>query len=290
MPIIKTVGVIGAGIMGNGIAQVAASFGFDVLLLDVDQKRLEKGMLAITESLLRFVQKGKITDVQKSDILKKIKPTTEISDFKVCDFVIEAASENVEIKLDLFKKLDEVCKKEAILVSNTSSISITRVGAATKRPDKIAGMHFMNPVPLMKLVEGIRGLRNSDETFKTVREVAQKMGKTFIEAKDAPAFVVNRILVPMLNEAVFALQEGLATVEDIDTAMKLGCNFPMGPFELIDYVGLDTAQAIMEVMYRDTGDSKYRPCPLLKKYVEAGFYGRKSGRGFYEYKSDKQLS
>ncbi len=286
---IKTVGVIGSGIMGSGIAQVAAMSGYNVLLLDVDQGRLQKGLAAIAESLNRLVQKEKISSDQKNHIMSKIKPVTEVQSFSEADFVIEAATENVELKLDLFRKLDQICKKETILVSNTSSISITRVAGVTQRPDKIAGMHFMNPVPLMKLVEGIRGLRTSDDTFKTVRAVAEKMGKTFIEAKDSPAFVVNRILVPMLNEAVYAFQEGLATVADIDTAMKLGCNFPMGPFELLDYVGIDTAVSIMEVMLRDTGDTKYRPCPLLKKYVEAGFLGRKSGRGFYEYKSDKQL-
>lgn len=287
---IKNIGVVGSGIMGNGIAQVAATSGYNVLLLDIDQSRLKKGLDAISSSLDRLVQKEKITKDQKDKILKRIKPVTEVQTFSEADFVIEAATENVELKLDLFRKLDQICKKDTILVSNTSSISITRVAGVTKRPDKIAGMHFMNPVPLMKLVEGIRGLRTSDDTFKTVRTLAEKMGKTFIEAKDSPAFVVNRILVPMLNEAVYALQEGLATVQDIDTAMKLGCNFPMGPFELLDYVGIDTAVSIMEVMLRDTGDTKYRPCPLLKKYVEAGFLGRKSGRGFYEYKSDKQLS
>ena len=282
---IKHVSVIGSGLMGTGIAQVAALSGYEVTLLDISTQQLEKAMQNISKSLDKFVEKGKATPKQKEETLKRLKTTTEIKDLKNSDLVIEAASENVNVKLDLFKKLDEVCQPQAILTSNTSSISITRIAGVTKRPTKIAGMHFMNPVPLMKLVEGIRGLQTSNETFQIVKDVCEKMGKTFIEAKDSPAFVVNRILVPMLNEAIFALQEGLATKEDIDTAMKLGCNFPMGPFELLDYVGLDTALSIMEVMFQDTKDSKYRPCPLLRKYVEAGYMGRKSGRGFYEYPS-----
>ena len=280
---IKHVGVVGAGIMGSGIAQVVAQSGLDVGLVDLDTARIEKGMKSIQASLDRLVKKEKMTSQEAAEVVKKIKTSTDLTLFAKADIVIEAATENPEIKLALFRKLDTICPAHTILASNTSSISITKIASVTKRPEKVAGMHFMNPVPLMKLVEGIRGLRTSDETFQAVRALSEKMGKRFIEAKDSPAFVVNRILVPMLNEAVFALQEGLASKEDIDTAMKLGCNFPMGPFELLDYVGLDTALSIMEVMYEETKDSKYRPCPLLRKYVEAGFYGRKNGKGFYEY-------
>lgn len=280
----KTVGVVGSGLMGSGIAQVAAATGYDVLLLDVEQSRLDTALKKIGASLDKFVKKEKITQKERDEILGRIQTTTDIKTFSNTDFVIEAATENPKVKLELFRQLDEICKPNAILVSNTSSIPITQIAAVTKRPDKIAGMHFMNPVPLMKLVEGIKAVQTSDATFKEVRNLAEKMGKTFIESKDSPAFVVNRILLPMLNEAVFALQEGLATKEDIDTAMKLGCNFPMGPFELLDYVGLDTALAILEVMQKETGDSKYRACTLLKKYVEAGRLGRKTGRGFYDYK------
>ena len=281
---IKTIGVVGSGIMGSGIAQVAAMSDFDTLLLDLDATQLQKALDTITASLDKFVQKEKITKDKKTQTLKRLKTTTKIEDFKSVDFVIEAVSENPKVKLELFRKLDQVCRPEVMLVSNTSSIPITQLASVTSRPDKVAGMHFMNPVPLMKLIEGIRGFRTSDATFASLKKLSSQMGKTLIEAKDSPAFVVNRILVPMLNEAVFALQEGLATKEDIDTAMKLGCNFPMGPFELLDYVGLDTALSIMEVMCEETGDSKYRPCTLLRKYVEAGFHGRKNGKGFYEYK------
>jgi len=280
---LKTVGVAGSGLMGSGIAQVAAMSGYEVLLLDVSKAQLEKAVSSMTSSLEKLVQKEKISENQKTETLKRIKITTDMKTFSTADLVVEAATENPKVKLELFRQLDQICGARTILVSNTSSIPITRLAAVTARPDKVAGMHFMNPVPLMKLVEGIRGFKTSDATFEVVRKFAESMGKTFIESKDSPAFVVNRILVPMLNEAVFALQEGLATQEDMDTAMKLGCNFPMGPFELLDYVGLDTALAIMEVMHQETGDSKYRPCTLLRKYVEAGHYGRKNGKGFYDY-------
>lgn len=281
---IRTVGVVGSGLMGSGISQVAAQSGFNVILYDIDQKALDKGLSSIHSSLDRLVKKGIFTEPQKENILKKIKTIIDIKDLSSVDFLVEAATENAQVKLNLFKKLDQVCKKETILASNTSSIPITQLGAVTKKPEKVVGMHFMNPVPLMKLVEGIRGEKTSNETFKIAQDVAKKMGKTWISAKDSPAFVVNRILVPMLNEAVQALEEGLATKEDIDTAMKLGCNFPMGPFELLDYVGIDTALSIMEIMEKGFKDPKYRPSALLRKYVEAGHMGRKSGKGFYEYK------
>lgn len=281
---IKTVGVIGSGLMGSGIAQVAAQSHFNVILYDIQQKALDKGLGAIHSSLEKLKKKGVFDESQKETILQKIKTTIHMDDLSTVDFVIEAALENVETKLDVFKKLDQICKKETILASNTSSIPITQLGSATKRPDKVCGMHFMNPVPLMKLVEGIRGEKTSDETFDTAKALADKMGKTWVSIKkDTPAFVVNRILVPMLNEAVLALEEGLATKEDIDTAMKLGCNFPMGPFELLDYVGLDTALSIMEIMEKGFKNPKYRPSKLLRKYVEEGRMGRKSGKGFYEY-------
>lgn len=280
---IQRIGVAGAGLMGSGIAQVVAFHGFEVSLFDIQKLQLQKALEGIQASLDRFLKKKEITQSQRTETLKRIKTTDKIEAFSKVDFVIEAATENPKVKLELFQKLDTVCKPEVILASNTSSIPITKIAAATSRPTQVAGMHFMNPVPLMKLVEGIRGIQTSDHTFNIIRKISEKIGKTFIEAKDSPAFVVNRILVPMLNEAVFALQEGLASKEDIDTAMKLGCRFPMGPFELLDYVGLDTALSIMEVMYQETGDSKYRPCLLLRKYVDAGYYGRKSGKGFYEY-------
>lgn len=280
---IKRIGVVGAGQMGAGIALVAAQSGFEVILNDVEKSRLDQAGGVITQGLDRLVKKEKITMDEKEAIFSRIRRTTELRDFSDVDFVVEAATENPKVKLELFRELDRICVKNAILVSNTSSISITKIANATSRPDRVAGMHFMNPVPLMKLVEGIRGRDTSPETFDQVRKLAEKMGKTFIAVKDSPAFVVNRILVPMLNEAVFVLEQGLATQQDIDLAMKIGCNFPMGPFELLDYVGLDTALAIMEVMHEDLKDPKYRPCPLLRKYVEKGWLGKKSGKGFYEY-------
>lgn len=280
---VQSFGVIGAGQMGNGIAQVAASVGLNVVMLDVNPESLKKGLATIDSSCDRLVKKEKMTTQQKSELLGRIKTTTEISELKNCDFVVEAATENVDLKIKIFKQLDEVVKQGAILCTNTSSISITKIAAATRRPEMVAGMHFMNPVPLMQLVEGIRGLQTSDETFKATRELAEKMGKTFVEGRDMPGFIVNRVLMPMINEAVYALYEGIADEKSIDEAMKLGTNQPMGPLTLADFIGLDTCLAIMNVLHDGLGDTKYRPCPLLLKYVEAGWLGRKSGRGFYKY-------
>lgn len=280
---IKTIGVIGAGQMGNGIAQVAASIGLNVVMYDISETALEKGMATISKSCDRFVKKETMTESDKKQLLERIKTSTQMSDFKSCQLVVEAATENLDLKLKIFSDLDKVTSPETILCSNTSSISITKIASVTSKPQNVAGMHFMNPVPLMKLVEGIRGLQTSDETFKITRNLAEKMGKTFVESRDMPGFIVNRILMPMINEAVYALYEGIADVEAIDSAMKLGTNQPMGPLTLADFIGLDTCLAIMEVLHTELGDTKYRPCPLLKKYVEAGWLGKKSGRGFYSY-------
>ncbi len=281
---IKTIGIVGAGQMGNGIAQVASTFGFNVIMSDISEAALEKGMKTISGSLDRIIKKGNMTEEQKAQILSRIQTSVGFEKLKNVDIAIEAATENIDLKLKIFKELDQVVKPEAILASNTSSISITKIAAVTKRPQQVAGMHFMNPVPLMKLVEGIRGLQTSDETFALVKAVAEKMDKVFVESvKDMPGFIVNRILMPMINEAVYTLHEGIATAESIDSAMKLGTNQPMGPLTLADFIGLDTCLAIMHVLYDGLGDSKYRPCPLLVKYVEAGCLGKKSGRGFYNY-------
>lgn len=279
----KTVGVVGAGQMGNGIAQVVATHKIPVILFDIQAASLEKAMTTIAQSCDRLIKKESMAPEQKTQILGLIKTTTNLSDFKTCDFVVEAATENIDLKLKIFNDLDQICPAHAILCSNTSSISITKIAAATRRPDKVAGMHFMNPVPLMKLVEGIRGLQTSVDTFGEVRHFAEILGKTFIEARDFPGFAVNRILMPMINEAVYALYEGVASAQDIDQAMKLGTNQPMGPLVLADYIGLDTCLAIMNVLHEGLGDSKYRPCPLLVKYVEAGWLGKKTGRGFHVY-------
>ncbi len=280
---IQVVGIVGAGQMGRGIAQVAAQNGFDVILFDAFKNSLEFGHNFIRTQLVKGAEKGKwgLEDAQKA--IDKIKTTLDLNDLKGCDLVIEAATEKKELKFEIFKKLDDVVKSDGILVSNTSSISITEIAAVTKRPGLVAGMHFMNPVPVMKLVEGIRGLETSDETFNTVAAIAERMGKVFVKAKDYPGFAVNRILMPMINEAVYALYEGVAEIKDIDTAMKLGTNQPMGPLELADFIGLDTCLAIMNVLYDGLSDTKYRPCPLLKQYVAAGRFGRKNGKGFYSY-------
>jgi 3-hydroxybutyryl-CoA dehydrogenase len=283
MPI-QTLGVIGAGQMGNGIAQVAAAAGLNVIMNDIKTEFVERGLANISKMLERGVEKGKLTEAEKDTVLGRIRTSLELKDMAAADFVVEAATENEKIKFQLFRDLDSICKPEAILATNTSSIPIGRIAAHTGRPENVIGMHFMNPVPLMKLVEIIRGIATSEETFKTTWDLSVQFGKTPAEANDYPGFIANRILMPMINEAVYCLYHGVGSREAIDTVMKLGMNHPMGPLALADLIGLDTCLAIMETLYEGFCDSKYRPCPLLRRYVEAGLLGRKTGRGFYEYK------
>lgn len=280
---IKVVGILGSGQMGGGIAQVAAATGLDVKLADLDLATAEKGKAAIESRLMGQVAKGKLGEAEAQAILTGIEPVNGLADLADCDLVIEAASENLDLKLKLFAELDKICKPSAILASNTSSISITLMAGAISRPEKFIGLHFFNPVPVMKLVEVIKGLATSEETYVAVKSLAEQVGKEVVSCEDKAGFAVNRLLVPFLNEAIFALEEGVASRDDIDRGAKLGLNHPMGPLTLADFVGLDTCLAIMEVLHKELGEDKYRPAPLLRKYVAAGWLGKKSGRGFYEY-------
>jgi len=279
----EVIGVVGAGTMGNGIAQVAARAGYPVVMRDVREDFLERGVTAINKSLQRDVDKERLSGEEKQSIVGRIQTTTEWSDLSAATLVVEAVTEELAIKTEVFRMLDQVTPPATILASNTSSISITKLAAATGRADKVIGMHFMNPVPVMKLIEVIRGMATSDATYERVRQLTEKLGKTALDCQDSPGFVSNRVLMPMINEAIFTLYEGVATRESIDGIMKLGMNHPMGPLALADFIGLDVCLAIMNVLHDGFGDPKYRPCPLLKRYVDAGWLGRKSGRGFYEY-------
>ncbi len=286
---IEKIGIIGTGQMGNGIAHVCALAGYQVRLLDASRERVDEALKILDKNLSRQVTKGRITEEAKVEALQRIVGATGYDDLADCDLVVESVTEDEAVKCTIYEKLGAVLKPEAIIITNTSSISVTRLGSATDRPGKFMGMHFMNPVPVMKLVELIRALATDDDTFQTIRELAIKLGKTPVNAEDFPAFIVNRVLLPMINEAIYTLYEGVGGVEAIDTAMKLGANHPMGPLELADFIGLDTCLSVMQVLYEGLSDTKYRPCPLLTKYVDAGWLGRKTGRGFYDYSTDKPM-
>jgi 3-hydroxybutyryl-CoA dehydrogenase len=280
---INKIMVIGAGQMGGGIAQVAAQAGLQVVLNDIDRAFIDKRLAFIDKLLVKNVEKERMTESERTEVMARLIPSTDLQDAAEVDFVVEAASENMAIKEKIFKTLDQVAKPGVILASNTSSLPITQVAAVTSRPEQVIGMHFMNPVPVMQLVEVIRGIATSDATYQTVKSLAEKMGKTPVEVNDYPGFIANRILLPMINEAIYCVYEGVASAESIDTVMKLGMNHPMGPLTLADFIGLDTCLAIMEVLHEGLGDSKYRPCPLLRKMVTAGWLGKKSGKGFFTY-------
>ena len=279
----RTIGLVGAGTMGSGIAQAGALSGYDVTMQDISDEQVAKGIKSITKSLERLAARDKISSTDQSSALARIEGTTTLDDLAECDVVIEAATENMELKIAVFAQLDTLCKSDTILASNTSSLSITRLAAATRRPDRVIGLHFFNPVPIMKLVEIVRALQTSDETFTEMDTLTRQLGKEPVSVQDSPGFVVNRMLVPMINEAIFVLHEGIASAEEIDTAMKLGANHPIGPLALADMIGIDVCLFVMEILHNDFADSKFRPCPLLKKMVNAGYLGRKSGRGFFHY-------